>query len=236
MSSNQPFFSHLEDFRLRIIYSLAGIITATVISFFFNSYILEFISFPIDDKLIFISPHEAFFVSLKVSLLAGILISSPYTAYHVWKFIGTALKKSEKKFVILFVPVSLLLFSSGIIFGFTVVLPMGLKFLLNFGGAALTPMITVERYVNFVFLILLIFGVTFQLPLIMRMVTSIGIIEKSALKEGRRYAVVIIFITAAVLTPPDVFTQIALALPIMMLYEIGLLVSGKKKDKSGLKG
>lgn len=233
MDNTQPFLSHLEDLRLRILYSLAGILVVSVLSFFFNKEILEFLRAPLKSSLIFIAPHEAFFVSLKASLLAGILISSPFTAYHVWKFVGIALKKNEKSFIFTYVPLTLVLFMAGVAFGFTVVLPIGLRFLLNFGGPALTPMITVEKYVSFVFLILLIFGVTFQLPLLMRMVTSIGIIEKTALRSGRRYAIVTIFIIAAMLTPPDVFTQVALAVPIIVLYEIGLLFSAKKGKLKG---
>ena len=233
INNNKPFLDHLEEFRVRILYSLAGIIIFTVISFFFNKNILEIISSPLNSDLIFISPHEAFFVSLKAALLAGILVSAPFTAYHIWKFIGIALKNNEKKFLLIYVPVTLILFLGGIFFGFMVVLPLGLKFLLNFGGAALTPMITVEKYVSFVFLILMVFGITFQLPLFMRMVTSIGIVEKTVLQSGRRHAIVIIFIIAAILTPPDIFTQVALALPIIALYEIGLVFAAKNKKLKG---
>ncbi len=231
MNNNQPFLSHLEELRLRILYSLGGIFAATILSFFFNREILEFLTLPIKSRLIFISPHEAFFVSLKVSLLSGILISSPFTAYQVWKFTGVALKKNEKKFILTYTPLTVALFVAGIIFGFTVVLPSGLKFLLNFGFPELIPMITIEKYISFVFLIILIFGITFQLPLVMRMATLSGIIEKTALKSGRRYAVVLIFIISAMLTPPDVFTQIALALPVIILYEIGIIFSSKRGKK-----
>lgn len=236
MSNNQPFITHLEELRLRILYSLAGIIACTAGSLFYSEKLLYLIRLPLKSELVFIAPHEAFFVTLKVCLLAGIIISCPFTAYQIWKFISSALKTTERKFVAIYVPVTFLLFLIGVLFGFMIVLPAGLKFLLNFAGTALTPMITADKYVSFVFLILLVFGVSFQLPLVMRVMTSLGIVEKSALKSGRRYAVVAIFVISALLTPPDVFTQIALALPIILLYEIGLLFSRNKTGSGRLKG
>lgn len=236
MSKKQSFISHIEELRLRILYSLAGVAIATIISFFFREAILELIRSPLSGDLVFIAPHEAFFVSLKASLLAGILVSSPFTFYQVWRFVGTALKNNEKKFIFLYVPVTVLLFLTGVFFGFTLVLPIGLDFLLNFAGRALIPMITIEKYVSFVFMLSMVFGLAFQLPLVMRIITSLGIVEKSRLKTGRRYAVVVIFIIAAILTPPDVFTQVALAGPILILYEIGIVFSAKDKNKKDLKG
>jgi sec-independent protein translocase protein TatC len=227
--NGQPFISHLEELRLRIIYSVLGIISCSILSFFFHKPIFAFLASPLKKDLIFIAPHEAFLTALKVSLLSGIIFSSPFTMYHVWRFVGCALKKNEKKILFKYVPAGLILFIAGVFFGFLVVLPAGLNFLLDFGGETLTPMLTVGKYISFVFLLVLVFGITFQVPLAMRMLTSIGIVEKSALRRSRRYAVVTIFVIAALLTPPDVFTQIALAFPIILLYEIGIIFSKDKK-------
>lgn len=231
-NTKQPFISHLEEFRLRVLYSAAAVLITTAVLFIFHASILEFLKQPLNRDLIFISPQEAFLVSLKVSFLAGIIVSSPFIIYQVWSFVGAALKNTEKKFIFKYVPFALVLFLGGVSFGYMVVLPLGLNFLLNFGGESVNPMISVGKYISFVFLILLVFGVTFQLPLVMRMVTALGIVEKDALKTGRRYAVVVIFIVAAVLTPPDVFTQVALAVPIMFLYEMGIIFSGTKHKKA----
>ena len=236
MKDKQTFIEHLEELRLRILYSAGVAVIFAILSFFFNREILDLIRVPLGRELVFIAPHEAFFVTLKVSVFAGIIISMPVTAYHLWKFIGIALEKNEKKFILIYLPATLLLFAIGAIFGFFVVLPLGLGFLLDFGGPGLKPMLSVDKYVGFVFLMVMVFGITFQLPLIMRMVTSLGIVEKTALRSGRRYAVVGIFLAAAIMTPPDVFTQVALALPVLMLYEIGLMVSSGKRPRNTIKG
>jgi len=230
LDSKKSLITHLEELRLRILYCLGLVLAATALSFIYRDPIFDLLRSPISRELVFISPHEAFFVLLKASLISGIVISSPFTAYHIWKFIGIALKKNEKAFLFKYIPLSLLLFSSGLFFGFKVVLPAGLDFLLGFGGTGLTPMITVSKYMSFVFLVLMVFSVTFQLPLVMRLVTALGVVRRTALASGRRHAVVVIFIVSALLTPPDVFTQLALALPIILLYEIGLVFS-KKDDK-----
>jgi len=236
LKENKTFISHLEELRKRILISAGAVIVLSVVSFYFHGEILAFLKLPFHRELIFIAPHEAFIVSLKVSLFAGLVFSIPLITYHLWKFVGAALYIKERKFAVKYVSSALLLFASGSCFGFFIVLPAGLEFLMGFGGSALTPMISVSKYISFVFLMVFIFGITFQLPLVMRMLTGAGIIEKKVLKENRRYAVVVIFIIAAILTPPDVFTQIALALPVILLYEIGLLFSKTKKEGGNLKG
>ncbi|MFH1416284.1 MAG: twin-arginine translocase subunit TatC [Elusimicrobiota bacterium] len=236
MKDKQTLIEHLEELRLRILYAAGAAVIFAVLSFFFNREILDFIRIPLGRELVFIAPQEAFLVTLKVSFFAGIIISMPIIAYNLWKFIGIALEKNEKKFILIYMPATLLLFAVGAFFGFFVILPLGLGFLLDFGGPGLKPMLSVDKYVGFVFLMVMVFGITFQLPLIMRMVTSLGIVEKTALRSGRRYAVVIIFLVAAMLTPPDVFTQVALALPVLILYEIGLMVSSGKTSRDKIKG
>ncbi|MFC2062091.1 twin-arginine translocase subunit TatC [Elusimicrobiota bacterium] len=229
MTQNQSFISHLEELRKRIIYSVAGILVFSIIAFFFHDKILVFLRAPIKEQLVFIAPQEAFIASLKISLLAGIIVSSPVIIFHIWKFMGSALKKSEKKILFRYIPAVFILFLGGAAFGFKIVLPIGLKFLLNIGGGNLVPMISVGKYISFIFLLTMVFGIAFQLPLVMHLVTSLGFITRAELKSGRRYAVVFIFIAAALLTPPDVFTQIALALPVILLYELGLLLSKKRQ-------
>ncbi|MFC2091146.1 twin-arginine translocase subunit TatC [Elusimicrobiota bacterium] len=232
MSNNQTFISHLEELRLRIIYSLVAISIASIICFLFHREILDLLKIPFENELVFISVHEVFLVSLKVSVLAGIITSSPCVLYNLWRFIESALKREEKNFIMKYVPLSMVLFAAGAVFAFIVVLPVSLKFFVNFAGDTVKPMISIDKYVSFVILLILIFSSTFQLPLIMRMLTKLRIVTKNDLKLYRKHAIVAIFITAALMTPPDVFTQIALALPVVLLYELGLVFSaGKKKPK-----
>ncbi len=229
--TRRPFLEHLEELRRRILISAGFAVAVSAAAFLFHGILLELVKYPMERELVFISPAEAFFTSLKVSLLAGIVISSPFIIFQAWKFVGVALKKKERKFILTYFPVASILFMLGVFFGFFGVLPSALRFLLGFGGAAISPMITVGSYVSFVFLMIIVFGIVFQLPLIMRMATTMGLVEKKKLKESRRTAVVVIFISAAVLTPPDVFTQIALALPVIVLYEIGIIFSAGEKKK-----
>ncbi len=229
MNHPAPFTRHLEELRVRILYSAAGIIAATAGSFIFYRFFLELIKAPIPGELIFIAPQEAFIVALKVSLLAGIIISFPFTVYQLWKFIQSGLKPREKKLLYIYFPFALLLFGGGVAFAFLVVLPAALNFLLGFGGGSLSPAISIRNYVSFAFSLLLAFGVIFQLPLVMRMVSLLGITDKKALRSGRKYSAVIIFALSALLTPPDIFSQIALALPALVLYELGIIISPKIK-------
>ncbi len=231
MDISLPFTEHLEELRLRVLYSAAGIIAASAVSFFFHGKLLSLIRAPMAGSLIFISPHEAFIVSLRVSVLSGIVLSFPFVAYQLWKFIESGLKPAEKKFVYYYLPSAILLFAAGVAFSFMVVMPAALNFLLGFGGTGISPYISLERYVSFAFGFIVAFGIVFQLPLVMRMLTSLGIVERETFRSGRKYAVVLIFISAALLTPPDIFSQIALALPSLLLYELGLLVCGRARKK-----
>ncbi|MBN2407580.1 MAG: twin-arginine translocase subunit TatC [Elusimicrobia bacterium] len=229
MSGNRSFISHLEELRLRILYSLLSVFILAAVSYVFNEKILKLICGPLGKPLVFIAPQEAFIVSLKVSFLSGVLFSAPVILFNFWKFVGQALKKSEKKLVLTYLPATLLLFACGVIFAYMLVLPYGLRFLTGIGGGYLIPMISVEKYVNFFILLTVVFGAAFQIPVIMRFISAAGIISREEFAAKRRYAIVAVFILAALLTPPDVFTQIALALPILLLYEIGIMVSRRVK-------
>ena len=224
-----PFSDHLEELRRRVLLSAAAVFIASAAAFLYHRTLISIIKHPIGSDLVFIAPQEAFVVSLKAALLAGVVISSPVTIYHIWRFVGVALNRREKGFVLGYAPVALVLFLSGVVFAFFIVLPAGLRFLLSFGGPFLTPMITVDRYVSFILLIVIVFGAVFQLPLLMRTAAASGITDKNKLASGRKYAIVSIFTGSALLTPPDVFTQIALALPVILLYEIGLIITPRRR-------
>lgn len=225
------FLDHLEELRGRIIKSLISIILFSIVAYVFSERVLEFITRPIPE-VYFMAPTEAFSTRIKISLIAGIIISVPVIFYHLWRFIAPGLFRKEMKMLIPFVLASTIFFLIGAVFCFFLVLPLSIKFLLGFGTEKLKPMIQIKDYVSFVSYLILAFGAVFELPVISYFLGKIGIITADTLRKGRRYAVTAILILAAVITPPDVFSQFMLAGPLYFLYEVSILVvkfTGKKK-------
>jgi len=216
---------HLGELRKRIIYILICVLLLSAVAYSFIDEILKFVT---DagriEELVFINPTEAFFVIVKLSILAGVLASMPFILFHVWKYIGVGLKKHERKYLIYFGPLSYVLFIIGAAFAFRSVLPLGIRFLLSFSKENISPMITLNAYVSFLTKMVMAFGLMFELPLVILFLSKIGLVTPETLKKGRRYAIVGIFIIAALLTPPDVVSQIMLAVPILLLYEIGIWI------------
>jgi sec-independent protein translocase protein TatC len=216
---------HLEELRRRVIWCILAYIVCATITFNFAGRIIHFLSKPAG-KLIFIEPAEAFVTYIKIALWGGLFLASPFIIYQAWRYVGVALKPHERRAVILFVPFSSVLFLAGLTFGFYVIVRIGMPFLISFGSDVMTPMLTVSRYISFVANMALAFGVVFQLPLAMYFLTKIGIFTPAIFSSKRRYAIVLIFIAAAVLTPgPDVFSQLLLAGPLLVLYEAGIILS-----------
>ena len=160
---------------------------------------------------------------IKIALWGGFFCASPFIIYQAWAFISTGLTDAERRGVYFFLPVSFLLFAGGILFAYGVIIPTGIRLLLSFQGVYLEPMISVSRYISFIGMLLLVFGVIFQLPLAMLFLAKTGLITPCQLARGRKTAIVIIFIAAASLTPPDIVSQTAMALPLIILYEIGIM-------------
>jgi sec-independent protein translocase protein TatC len=216
---------HLGELRKRVIYVLIAVLITSGAAYHFIDEILAFITTAGKiDNLVFINPTEAFFVIIKLSVLVGVIGAMPFIQYQVWKYVGVALKKQERKYLIYFGPVSLILFLIGAGFAFRTVLPMAMRFLLSFAKDNVTSMITLNNYVSFLIKMVTAFGLMFELPLVVLFLSKIGIVTPEALKKGRKYAVVVIFVVAAVLTPPDVISQIMLAVPILLLYEISIWI------------
>lgn len=227
---------HLGELRRRIIYCIISVAITSGGAYFFIDDILQFVvKVGKLENLVFISPTEAFFVMIKLSLLAGIILAMPFILYQVWMYVGVALKKEEKKYLIFFGPVSYILFLIGAAFAFRGVLPLGMRFLLSFSKSYITPMITLNSYVSFLGKMITAFGLMFELPLVVLFLSKIGIVTPEIMKKGRRYAIVGIFIIAAILTPPDVVSQIMLAVPILILYEVSVWISvvvTRKREKA----
>ncbi len=215
---------HLTELRSRLLKSIAVILIFSIGAYVFSERLLSYLTVPVGD-LVFLSPAEAFLTHIKVSVIFGILISLPIVFYQFWKFVLPALKKNEKKFFYILLPVSLLLFYAGILFCFFVVLPLGIRFLLDFGGPELEPMISLGYYISFLLALLLPFGLIFELPLVLNLMVKLRILSVERIVSVRKYVIVLIFLVGAILTPPDIITQILLALPLIILFEASILIA-----------
>ena len=221
---NMSLIKHLEELRYRIIRSLLAVLFGSVVSYYFVETIMHYLTLPVG-KLYYIEPSEAFFTYLKVAVATGFLIALPVVFYHVWRFFLPALTSSERKVIALLVPISVLLFFVGLAFSFFFVLPAAVKFFMGFGGVDLEAMFSVGRYFDFVLTFVLPFGFVFELPLVIVILGKIGLIGSEFLGKHQRTVIFLSFIIAAIITPtPDVFTQSMLALPMILLYEVGYLI------------
>jgi sec-independent protein translocase protein TatC len=230
---------HLGELRHRLIYILLAVAATSAVAYLFNDEILDFImKTGRIENLVFIKPMEAFFVIVKMSILIGVVAAMPFILYQVWKYVGVALKKNERKYLIYFGPVSYLLFMSGAALAFLGVMPLAVKFLLSFSKESVQPLITLDAYVNFLNALVIAFGLVFQLPLVILLLSLLGIVTPEMLKKSRKYAIVGIFVFAAVITPTtDAVSMMMLAGPVMALYEIGVLISKavwRKKARADL--
>jgi len=192
------------------------------VGYFFSDLILQYLLIPIRsllEKFYFFSPTEAFFIKIKVTLLAGCLLSSPILVSQVWLFIAPGLYKKERYSLIPWIIITSVLFLAGVAFAFYLVIPLALEFLIGFQTEFLTPMISISSYISFLTTILLAFGIAFNLPVFIMVFVISGLVTSQQLGQNRKYAIVATLIGAAILTPPDVISQILLALPLVFLYE-----------------
>lgn len=234
---NLPLTGHLEELRYRIIVVFVTIGGCFAALYPFAEQLLVILSTPIQDiQLHMLAPAEAFVVYLKLSIFAAIVVSIPMTFYQAWAFVAPGLYAQEKKYVVPFVVFATLFFAIGGYFSYKVILPFGLKFLIGYGGAMIVPVISVSNYVTFVTRVILAFGVIFELPLIVVFLTKMGLITHEMMKAYRKYAIIAAFVLGAVLTPPDVFTQMLMAGPLIILYEMStwicyFLIQYRKKHE-----
>jgi sec-independent protein translocase protein TatC len=239
-NEKMPFTSHLEELRSRLIRIFAAIGILFIACYFFKEKLFEVLTIPLvvsmpdNSAMIFTSLPEAFFTYLKVSFFAAIFLASPYILYQIWKFISPGLYKSEKKYVFPFVFFSTIFFMGGSLFAYFVVFPFGFKFFLAFGTELIRPMLSIREFLSFSFRLLLAFGIIFELPILMFFLSRVGLVNSRTLITKRKYAILLVFIVAALFTPPDVVTQVLMALPLMLLYEASIWVVklGEKKAAS----
>ena len=231
------FFFLLTELRTRIVWSLIPSAVGLGIALYFTTPMMKFIQRPLtkmDMKLVFTTPTEAFWTYMKVAMIMGLFIAMPVILWNVWAFVAPGLHKHERKYAAPFVIIGSLLFLAGGAFALFVVVPFAIAFLVSFGQEqGLKAMITVSSYIDFILKFTLAFGVVFEMPVVITLLSMLGVVTPQFLAKNRKYAILINFIIAAVLTPtPDIVNQSLMAGPLIVLYEVGIICSrvfGRKK-------
>ncbi|WP_419664050.1 TatC: sec-independent protein translocase protein [Desulfosarcina variabilis str. Montpellier] len=234
-----PFTAHLEELRKRLIISFIAVGIGFTLCYGFKEWLFQILTQPLisvmqdGETLIYTGLPEAFFTFLKVSFLGGLMIASPVIIYQFWMFVAPGLYDREKRLLLPIVFLSTLFFVGGALFGYFIVFPYGFQFFLGFATETIRPMPSMKEYLSFSAKLLLAFGLVFELPLVITFLARLGIVTVPFLKKNRKYALLLFFVGAAILTPPDVVTQIMMALPLMLLYEISIIgarIFGRKKE------
>jgi sec-independent protein translocase protein TatC len=244
-----PFTTHLEELRKRLIICFIAVGVGFVASYFFSKQLFTLlmrpllVAMPEDANLIFsglvyTGPTEAFFTYLKVAFLVGLLLAVPVIMYQLWMFIAPGLYHKEKRLLLPIVFLSSFFFLGGALFGYFVVFPFGFKFFMGFASDFIKPLPSMKEYLSFSTKLLIAFGLVFELPLFVTFLAKLGLVDVQFLKTKRKYAILLFFVFAAILTPPDVVTQVMMALPLMLLYEISIIgakLFGKKRAEADVK-
>ncbi len=230
---------HLVELRKRLGLSVLSVFIAFFIAFAFHEGLLEWVTAPLNEALAQVALISkkaangmvttqqvggAFFVALKVSFFAALLGALPFILYQLWLFVAPGLYNNEKKMVLPFVIGGSVMFFIGVMFAYYVVTPFGFQFLITFGSFLYTPLINIEDYVGFFTKIMMGFGLAFELPVFAYFLALLGLVTDKTLKDFFKYAVIIIFVVAALLTPPDVLTQLLMAVPLVLLYGLSILI------------
>jgi len=234
----QPFMAHLEELRKRLVVCAIAIGIGFIFSYIFSKSLFSLLVMPLkkvlppDSSLIFTNLPEMFIAYIKVALISGTILALPVIFYEVWMFMVPALYKKERKYLIPFIVVSSVLFLGGALFGYFVVFPYGFKFFIGLATEDIQALPSVKQYFSFSIRLLLAFGVVFELPVVVFFLTKIGIVNPELMKKNRKFAILGSFAVSAILTPPDVATQVMMALPLIILYEISIFVSKGAHKKS----
>jgi len=215
---------HLTELRYRLIVIICALVIGVLIGFYYSGAIVEYLH-AIPGELVYLYPGEAFFAHLEVALILGVVIASPVILAQLARFVLPALNAKEKRMLLMVIPVMILFLAAGFIFAYQVIVPIAYRFFMEFGTESLRPLISIGSYVSFVVGIVLPFGLIFQLPIAVLLLTSIGVLKPQVLVRSRKMVVVVIFVIAAILTPPDVISQILMAGPMLLLFELSVLIA-----------
>jgi len=233
LNSTMSLGDHLEELRLRLVLALAGLVVGAIICLCFGSKIIVFIEKPYigvmgsEARLQTLAPADGFISYVKISLVAGLILSSPWVFYQVWMFVVAGLYSNEKRYVHLATPFSAALFITGALFFIFVVAPITLGFLVKFNKRILdvSSNFTFQNYISFVTTLMLVFGLAFQTPVAIFFLNRTGLVSLQAMRRSRKFVLLAVFLIAAMATPPDVISQVTLALPLYLLFELGILLS-----------
>jgi sec-independent protein translocase protein TatC len=220
-----PFTDHLDELRHRLIISVLGVALGFAVSYGFSHQLLLLLQRPMPTRLVFIAPTEAFLVNLKVAFYAGLFLSVPLLLFQMWKFVAPGLYANERRYSLPFLITSTLLFLIGATFAYAVILPIALHFLISQGGGVWQPNITLSNYLSFCMRLILAAGLVFQFPVLMYFLSKIGVVTPQFLVRNRKYALLAAFVLSAILSPPDVFSQVLLAVPLYLLFEVSIVVA-----------
>jgi sec-independent protein translocase protein TatC len=224
-------YDHLAELRSRLMRSLGAVLAIFAVGLFFSTELIEWLKEPLlavlpgENKDIHIfNPVDAFTIKLKVALLAGLVGACPVWIHQFWRFIEPALYANERKYILPFILGSISLFVAGVTFCYLIIFPMALEFFINMGAEIGTPTIGLKEYFNLLLLLVIGFGAVFQTPIVLILLAVLDLVSSEALAQYRRFIIVVILVVAAILTPPDPLSQIGLAIPMYIMYEISIII------------
>lgn len=230
------FFGHLAELRKRLIAALAVFLLVSIASFNWSEKLADFMIAPAQDMaFVFLSPPDLFMLYIKIALSMGLVISLPVIIFELWMFISPALLPREKRSIFFSLLAGGLLFISGAAFSYFVIIPFTIRFFMSYQSAYVKPMISINEYFGFVISLALSFGAAFELPVVASLLGAFGILKAELLIRIRRIAVLLIFIAAAILTPPDIVSQVLLALPMLALYELSVMILKRQEKRQAKK-
>jgi len=233
LDSTMSLGDHLEELRMRLIRALVGLVVGTVICLFVCSKIIAFIEEPYigimgeDARLQTLAPADGIISYIKIALISGLILSSPWVFYQIWMFVAAGLYPNEKRYVHLAAPFSAALFVIGALFFILVVAPLTLGFLVKFNQRILgvSSNFTFANYISFITMLMLVFGIAFQTPIAIFFLNKTGLVSIEGLRRSRKFVLLGIFVVAAMATPPDVVSQVTLGIPLYLLFELGIVLS-----------